>query len=180
MQWYYSKSNTQLGPVTEDELRAKLSSGEVSQADLIWKEGMADWLPASRVPEFSSRTVPPAMMSPVVSSLENVSSSPYTSPVAPSYPSPAMMGAAVPNYLWQSIVVTLFCCLPFGIVAIVYAAKVDSLRASGDFHGASAASASAKTWCLVSLASAAIPVVLWLIFAIFGMIMAGAQGGFPH
>ena len=31
----------------------------------------------------------------------------------------------VPNYLVQSILVTLFCCLPFGIVAIVYAAQVN-------------------------------------------------------
>ena len=53
MQWYYSKNGTQLGPVTGDELRDKLASGEIFQTDLIWKEGMADWLPVSRVPEFS-------------------------------------------------------------------------------------------------------------------------------
>lgn len=57
----------------------------------------------------------------------------------------------VPSYLWQSIVVTLLCCLPAGIVAIVYASKVDSLLSGGDVAGAQAASGSAKTWCWVSL-----------------------------
>ena len=34
--------------------------------------------------------------------------------------------ATIPNYLVQAILVTLCCCLPFGIVAIVYAAQVNS------------------------------------------------------
>jgi len=178
MQWYYSKNNTQLGPVAADELRAKLVSGEVSQTDLIWKEGMADWLPAARVPEFASPATSP--VPPVVPSGDNATHSPYAPPVVPSYPPSAMIGATIPNYLWQSIVVTLFCCLPFGIVAIVYAAKVDSLRAAGDFNGATAASASAKTWCLVALASGLIPMLIWLVFVIFGGIMAGVQGGASH
>ncbi|NER07984.1 MAG: CD225/dispanin family protein [Okeania sp. SIO3C4] len=32
----------------------------------------------------------------------------------------------VPSYLTQAILITVFCCLPFGIVAIVYAAQVNS------------------------------------------------------
>ena len=45
MSWYYSKNGTQLGPVTEQELKAKGGSGEVLATDLVWKEGMPDWLP---------------------------------------------------------------------------------------------------------------------------------------
>jgi hypothetical protein len=56
----------------------------------------------------------------------------------------------VPNYLVQAILVTLFCCLPFGIVAIVYAASVNGKLQAGDYRGARAASDSAKTWCWVS------------------------------
>ena len=164
MEWYYSKNNTQLGPVTGDELRAKLSSGEVFPTDLIWKEGMADWLPASRVPEFASGAVSSPALPPVVPVTGNAGASPYSTPF---YPSPPMIGVPIPNYLWQSIVVTLFCCLPFGIVAIVYAAKVDGLRAAGDVAGASSASASAKTWCWVSFVSALVPALLWLLFVIF-------------
>ena len=77
-------------------------------------------------------------------------------------------GANIPNYLWQSIVVTIFCCWPFGIPAIVYAAKVDGLKARGDIAGAMAASASAKTWCTVSAGIVLGFAVLWLIAAAIG------------
>ena len=42
----------------------------------------------------------------------------------------------IPNYLVQAILVTVFCCLPFGIPAIVFAAQVNSKVAAGDIHGA--------------------------------------------
>lgn len=51
------------------------------------------------------------------------------------------------NYLVWSILVTLFCCLPLGIAAIVNAAKVDGLWASGDYYGAQQAARQAKKWC---------------------------------
>ena len=51
-----------------------------------------------------------------------------------------------PNYLIQAILVTLCCCLPFGIVAIVYAAQVDSKWNAGDHQGALVASQNANKW----------------------------------
>ncbi len=69
----------------------------------------------------------------------------------------------IPNYLWQSIVVTILCCLPFGVVAIVYAAKVDGLTASGDLAAARAASNSAKLWVNLSEGSVLILVVNGII-----------------
>lgn len=52
----------------------------------------------------------------------------------------------VPSYLGQSILVTLCCCLPLGIPAIVYSAQVSSKLAAGDYKGAVAASNNAKMW----------------------------------
>ena len=60
------------------------------------------------------------------------------------------MGPKPANYLVQAILTTLFCCLPFGIVSIVYAAQVDSKYNGGDYAGALAASKNAKTWAWVS------------------------------
>ena len=57
----------------------------------------------------------------------------------------------VPNYLAQAILVTIFCCIPFGIVAIAYAAQVNGKLETGDYAGALRTSNSAKTWCWVSL-----------------------------
>ena len=56
----------------------------------------------------------------------------------------------IPNYLVQAILVTICCCLPAGIVAIVYAAQVNGRVASGDYAEAQRLSNNAKTWCWVS------------------------------
>ena len=56
----------------------------------------------------------------------------------------------VPTYLAQAILCTLFCCLPFGIVAIVYAAQVGGKVSAGDYAGAITASKNAKTWTWAS------------------------------
>lgn len=57
----------------------------------------------------------------------------------------------IKNYLVESILVTLCCCLPFGIVAIVYAAQVNSKLALGDGSGAEASSQKARKWALIAL-----------------------------
>lgn len=54
------------------------------------------------------------------------------------------------NYLWLGIVTTILCCLPFGIVSIVYASKVDSLWLAGHYEEALDSSSKAKTWGYVS------------------------------
>ena len=50
------------------------------------------------------------------------------------------------NYLIESILVTIFCCQPFGIVGIVYASQVNSKFSAGNYEGAITASKSAKKW----------------------------------
>ena len=56
----------------------------------------------------------------------------------------------VPNYLVQSILVTLCCCLPFGIVALIYSSQVNTKLAAGDVTGARVSSARAKTLIIVA------------------------------
>ena len=56
----------------------------------------------------------------------------------------------IPNYLVQAILVTICCCLPAGIVAIVYAAQVNGKVAAGDYAEAQRLSNNAKTWCWIS------------------------------
>ena len=58
----------------------------------------------------------------------------------------------VPNHLVWAILVTIFCCLPLGIVSIVYAAQVNSLVAAGNVSAARQASENAKMWAWISFA----------------------------
>lgn len=53
------------------------------------------------------------------------------------------------NWLAESILVTIFCCLPFGIVGIVNASQVNSRLAAGDHDGALRASREAGKWTKV-------------------------------
>jgi hypothetical protein len=55
----------------------------------------------------------------------------------------------IPNYLVQAILVTLCCCLPFGIVSIIYAAQVNTKVKAGDIQGALDSSGKAKMWCWI-------------------------------
>ena len=50
------------------------------------------------------------------------------------------------NWLVESILVTIFCCLPFGIAGIVFASQVNSRVAAGDYNGALQASKDAAKW----------------------------------
>ncbi len=177
MQWYYSKNGTQLGPVAQGELTSKLASGEVSPSDLVWKDGMADWIPASQVPEL--RVIPAAPSAPAMSGGPAPASvSPYSAPVSPYAPT-SNPNQEIPNYLWQSIVVTIFCCWPLGIPAIVFAAKVDGLKARGDIAGAMAASANAKRWTWIAFGLGLTAIVIYIIVMIVAGVSAGASGNPP-
>lgn len=57
---------------------------------------------------------------------------------------------AVSNYLIPAVLVTLCCCLPGGVVAIIYAAQVNTKLAAGDISGAMDSSRKAKMWCWIS------------------------------
>ncbi len=72
----------------------------------------------------------------------------------------------VSNYLVQSILVTVFCCLPFGIVAIVYAAQVNGKIQMGDAQGAIDYSRKARNWSWASFWIGFIPGVLYLILVL--------------
>ncbi len=75
---------------------------------------------------------------------------------------------SVPNHLVFAILVTIFCCVPFGIVGIVYAAQVNGKLTAGDYAGAVDASNKAKTWCWVSFGIGLAITLMWVFFGIIG------------
>ena len=77
-----------------------------------------------------------------------------------------------PNYLVQSILVTILCCLPLGIAGIVFAAQVNSKWAAGDHQGALEASAQAKRWSTIGAVAGLVVGVIWLIISLVGGGMA--------
>ncbi len=81
----------------------------------------------------------------------------------------------VPNYLVPAIITTLCCCLIPGIVAIVYAAQVNGMVASGNIEGARAASRNAKMWTWIAFGLGAAVAVFYGL-----AVVAGALSGAHH
>ncbi|MBE7169900.1 MAG: CD225/dispanin family protein [Williamsia sp.] len=76
------------------------------------------------------------------------------------------------NWLVESILVTLFCCLPFGVAGIVFAAQVNSKWSIGDYDGALRASKDAGRWTKIGFFVGLGVIVLYLI-AVFALGFSG-------
>ncbi len=79
------------------------------------------------------------------------------------------------NYLVLSILTTLFCCLPFGIIAIIQASSVNSKLSRGDIQGAFRSSRSAKNWAISGII---IGFIVFLIY--FFVIFVEEMNGFDE
>jgi hypothetical protein len=86
----------------------------------------------------------------------------------PGYPGGAgyglPQGGPPPNYLAWAIVTTILCCLPAGIISIVYAAQVNRKWLGGDVNGAWASSRNARTWAIIAAVAGPVIAILWAIF----------------
>lgn len=69
------------------------------------------------------------------------------------------------NLVW-AILTTLFCCLPLGVVSIVFAAQVNGKWQAGDYAGAQEASRKAKQWAIWSAIAGVVVAVLYVVLAL--------------
>ena len=72
-------------------------------------------------------------------------------------------GVKPPNYLVWSILTTIFCCLPLGVVSIIFAAQVDGKYTSGDYAGAMNASRMAKNFAIAAAIAGIVVIILYFI-----------------
>jgi uncharacterized membrane protein YvbJ len=78
----------------------------------------------------------------------------------------AQPGVEVPNHLVKAILVTLFCCLPLGVVSIIYAAQVNGALQTGNIEKAWDLSRKADQWGNASLIVGLIVGVLYILISI--------------
>jgi len=57
-QWYYSQEGQQHGPQTPSQIKELAAAGKLKPTDLIWKEGLESWIPASRLKGLFPETTP--------------------------------------------------------------------------------------------------------------------------
>ncbi|MFO7574244.1 MAG: CD225/dispanin family protein [Bacteroidales bacterium] len=157
--YFYLEGNVKLGPLTLDELKKR----NINRETPVWCHPMPTWKPAGELPELEEMfsMIPPDFRPGVNSQTR---------------PTSARAQFNMPkSWLVESILVTLFCCLPFGIVGVVYASRVDSKYAQGDYEGASQASREAGRWTQIGFF---LGIVTWIfglgsVFMPFGITAAG-------
>ena len=77
------------------------------------------------------------------------------------------------TWLVESILVTLFCCLPFGIAGIVNAASVSSKFMAGDIAGAKRASEQAGKWTKWGFGVGLAGVALYILYIVVMVAIVG-------
>jgi hypothetical protein len=136
---------------------------------------MTDWKPLSELapgvlPSFTPPPPPPIR-----------ADAPQTwTPPAPvaSFGAPRNLGPKPANNLVGAILVTLFCCLPFGIPAIIFASQVDGKYNAGDQAGAEESAAKAKKWMWIAFAVGLVGGVIYFGLVAVGVASGAAGGGY--
>lgn len=167
--YYYLSGQQKVGPFTLEELAQQ----NIERTTWVWYQGLEKWTQLKDVEEL--REVWSSLPPPVKQGYTET----YQSPPPPP---PQNTGYASQNtgygsqntgdilkqpmpksWLTESILVTLLCCLPFGIAGIVNASKVESRYHAGDVDGAYRASAEAKKWTTIGFWIGIAVIIIYII-----------------
>ncbi len=152
--YYYSDGVEKYGPFSLEELKTY----DIENDTLIWYEGMDDWKRAGDMPNismlFDLSTPPPARIE------RNNPIDFLDDEYDEERPKPK-------SFLLEAILVTLLC-IPFGIVAIVYAAQVESKYNAYGYKEAAKASENALLWTRIALGVGIVSILI-RAFVIMGI-----------
>ncbi|KFQ92973.1 Proline-rich transmembrane protein 1, partial [Nipponia nippon] len=85
-------------------------------------------------------------------------------------PSPAGRGQRLPkDYMVESVLVTVFCCLLTGVVALVYSHETRAALSRGDMAQANVASKRAQSLVLFSLLFGLFASISWVIYVLVAL-----------
>lgn len=154
MEYWVSINNNQVGPMSLDEVIALNPSANM----LVWHPGMPDWDKAANLPELAHLFG--ADYEECVDS-QTIETEPQPQPqqeTAPAEPCP-------PNYLVWTVLVTVMCCVPLGVISLIYSSQVKTKYNAGDIEGAKKASSKTELWLILAF-------VLGLIYQPFSVVMS--------
>ena len=154
MEIFVGKNDEQYGPFPIEKVNESIANGEFSLDDLGWYEGLGEWKPLRNIEGIVGAAVVPA----VVSNPQNNAGVP---------------AEQVPSNLVWGILSTLCCCLPLGIVSIVYASKVEGYVFAGDIETAKENSKKAAMWAWISFGVSLVGGIIWFII---GAVSGGLEG----
>lgn len=156
MRYYIIRDGKRHGPFSMEQLKEV----GVSPGTKVWHKGLEEWTDAKELPELAEITdseVPPMPESPDGGNAETEEKPPMPK-----------------TWLVESIIVTLLCCLPFGIAAIVYATQVETAYMSKQYDTACEKSDKAKTMILWGIGIGVAFTLLYIAFLII-LTMSGMR-----
>ena len=184
MKYWIIINNTQIGPLNIDELASR---HDINPSTPVWHEGLSDWTTIAAVPEiaamfnpainqrhepqpFNGQFRPDGHTPSNQGGYETYRNQPFNNGQTQygynqslygdqrNNPTPQMPS----NHLVWAIIATICCCIPTGVIAIIYASKVSPAYMRGDYNAALNASSKAELWVIISF-------VAGLIWAPFSM-----------
>lgn len=154
--YYLNERQEPVGPINFETISSLVRSGQLPASVPVAQAGGAEWIPYSTWLSTSSAPslppIPPSVARPE-QARPGVRTPRGGSPEAalPPLPSNPLVPGAQPkpasHMLW-AVAVSIACCLPLGIVAIIKAASVDGHYTAGRYSEAVKASRSAAKWCI--------------------------------
>lgn len=161
--YYIAKPGTQqpMGPYSIDEIRAGIQQGTITPDCVYCAVGMQQWLPLAQLPGLNT---PKPAARPVPGGARRM---PGAAPTPGGLK--VATGTAPSSGLASSIIVTILCCVPFGIPAIVNSARCNTFINQGDYAAARQAADKAATWRMWAIIGGVIPLVLNVLIALADM-----------
>ena len=133
------------GPVDVEEIREWINEGRADANTLVCEMDEKQWIRLRDLPMVAGDL-------------------PNSAPKITGGMSKTGDGTIQISYLLPAILCTLFCCLPFGIAGIVFAAQANSKAQKGDLNGASLAASRAKLMCILSFIIGLLAIVYLMFF----------------
>ena len=150
MQYWINHNGVQSGPVDADGIKELALTSRA----YVWHPGLSDWVKITQVPELEGLFEVVDEPATVGQPLQPQNTAPAQQPMNPQPVNTQPEGDPEPcpptNLVW-AIITTVLCCLPAGIVAIIYAMKVTNKYREGDIEGAKRASEVGAWWCIASI-----------------------------
>lgn len=144
MNYWAIVNDVKVGPLSEEQLKACGLTAET----IVWREGLAQWVAAGTLPEFSSYFAAGAAWARYAT---GVSETPRLDEPKPLPPCPS-------TYMAWAIIATILCCIPFGVPAIIYAGQVTTKYNQGDYEGAKRSSDRAAIWLIIAVVAGLISI----------------------
>ena len=161
--YYIDSDGVTLGPVDIEYFKEFNINGN----SWVWYEGLPQWVNASTISEIQNYTkdnLPVSFSTSTRKDVVDITKENYNTPnkeVISDEEIEELHSTAPKTWLLESILITVLCCMPFGIVGIIYGSRVGSYWSQGLYAESLEASNKAGFWVRLAVM---VTVILWLIY----------------